>query len=117
MPVMDEERGRQLLSAVERILASNESIVATVEGVRASLKSTTPELEGQELREAVARELVKHFSTRAAIAGGASALPSLIPGWGSLVAALGGTVAELTLLLKWEVEMALALSHLYGFDI
>ncbi|MBK7858330.1 MAG: EcsC family protein [Archangiaceae bacterium] len=113
----DEQQARKLLTAVERIVASSASIRATVEGVQATLKSSHPELKGDELRERVARALVKHYSDRAAIAGGASALPGLIPGWGSLVAALGGTVAELTFLLKWEVEMALALSHLYGFDI
>lgn len=113
----DDEQGRKLLTAVERIVGSSAAIKATVEGVQATLKSTQPELKGPELRSAVAAELVKHYSNRAAIAGGASALPGLIPGWGSIVAAVGGTFAELTLLLKWEVEMALALSHLHGFDI
>ena len=113
----DDAEGRKLLTAVERILASSASIRATVEGVQATVKSANDGLKGTELRDAVAQALVKHYSDRAAIAGGASALPGLIPGWGSLVAAVGGTFAELTLLLKWEVEMALALSHLYGFDI
>jgi len=113
----DDAEGRKLLTAVERILAKSPSIRATVEGVQATLKSAQPELKGPELRQATAQALVKHYSDRAMIAGGASGLPALIPGWGSLVAAVGGTVAEVTLLLKWEVEMALALSHLYGFDI
>ena len=113
----DDEQGRKLLTAVERIVAKSASIRATVDGIQATVKSANAELKGPQLRDAVAVQLVKHYSDRAAIAGGASALPALIPGWGSLVAAVGGTFAELTLLLKWEVEMALALSHLYGFDI
>lgn len=116
-PAAADAEGKKLLTAVERIVASSESIIASVEGVQATLKSAQPALKGAELRDAVARALVKSYSNRAAIAGGASALPGLIPGWGSLVAAVGGTFAELTLLLKWEVEMALCLSHLYGFDI
>src|SRR5437773_1408376 len=104
-----DEQAPKLLTAVERLVASNASIIATVDGVQASLKSTNAELKGPELRRATAEALVKQYSDRAAIAGGASALPALIPGWGSLVAAVGGTFAELTLLLKWEVEMALAL--------
>lgn len=113
----DDEQGKKLLTAVERILASSASIKATVGAATTSVKSLQPELKGAELRDAIAAHLVKHYSDRAAIAGGASALPALIPGWGSLVAAVGGTFAELTLLLKWEVEMALSLSSLYGFDI
>jgi uncharacterized protein (DUF697 family) len=117
MEKSDDEQGKKLLTAVERILASNESIRATVTSVQAGIKSKLPELKNPELRDAVATELVRDYSNKAALAGGASALPALIPGWGSLVAAVGGTFAELTLLLKWEVEMALGLSHLYGFDI
>jgi hypothetical protein len=114
---MSDEQGKKLLTAVERILAGDASIRAVVASCEATVKTADPALKGDALREAVADELVRQYSNRAAIAGGASALPGLIPGWGSLVAAVGGTFAELTLLLKWEVEMALALSHLYGFDI
>src|SRR4051812_5838185 len=113
----DDAQGRRLLTAVERIVARSASVRATVDGIQAKVRSTREDLKGQALRDAVAESVVAHYGTRAAIAGGASALPGLIPGPGSLVAALGGTFAELTLLLKWEVEMALALSHLYGFDI
>ena len=45
------------------------------------------------------------------------ALPGLIPGLGSIALSIGGGLAELTYLLKCEVEMTLALCHLYGFDI
>jgi uncharacterized protein (DUF697 family) len=114
---MDDDQGKKLLTAVERILASNASVKAVVAECEARAKAHGETLKGDSLREATAQELVRHYSNRAAIAGGASALPALVPGWGSLVAAVGGTFAELTLLLKWEVEMALALSHLYGFDI
>jgi uncharacterized protein (DUF697 family) len=114
---MDDEQGKKLLTAVERILASTADVRAVVAECQARAKAKAATLKGDSLREATAQELVRHYSNRAAIAGGASALPALVPGWGSLVAALGGTLAELTLLLKWEVEMALALSHLYGFDI
>lgn len=46
-----------------------------------------------------------------------AAAPALIPGAGTLMAALGGALADMGFLLKYEVEMALVLSHLYGFDI
>ena len=110
----DEEKGKKLLTAVERIVASSDSIRATVEAARTKVKG---ELKGEALREMVARELIRGYSNRAMIAGGVSGLPGLLPGVGSIALAIGGGLAELTLLLKWEVEMALGLSHLYGFDI
>ena len=60
---------------------------------------------------------MSHFSNRAALSGGLAAAPALIPGAGTLVAAVGGGLADVGFLLKFEVEMALTLSHLYGFDI
>lgn len=110
----DEEKGKKLLTAVERIVASTGRIKATVEGARNQVKG---ELKGDALREATAKELIRRYSNRAAVAGGVSGIPALIPGFGSIALAIGGGLAELTFLLKWEVEMALGLSHLYGFDI
>src|SRR5688500_11781260 len=97
----DEEKGKKLLTAVERIVASSDSIRATVEAARIKVKG---ELKGEALREATAREMIRGYSNRAAIAGGVSGLPGLIPGIGSIALAIGGGLAELTLLLKWEVE-------------
>src|SRR5688500_573961 len=105
----DEEKGRTLLTAVERIVASNEKIRAVV--------SECEERAGDGGRDAAAREIIRHYSNRAAIAGGVVALPSLVPGTGAIWVALGGALAELGALLKFEVEMALALTHLHGFDI
>ena len=109
------EKGKKLVSAVERILASNASIKAGV--AEAKAKAQSQGATGKELREGAAKVLVKKFSDRAAQVGGASGLSALVPGLGSLVWGFGGLVTELGVLLKFEVELALSLSHLYGFDI
>jgi len=114
----DEERGKKLLTAVERILADNVTIKALVrEAQDKALAALGEETSKKELRRAAAKEIIKTYSNRAAVAGGASGLPALIPGIGSIALAIGGGLAELTALLKFEVEMALALTHLHGFDI
>jgi len=41
----------------------------------------------------------------------------MIPGFGTLVAVTGGALADMSLVLKYETELAMALTHLYGFDI
>lgn len=111
-----EEKGKRLLSAVERLLASNASITTAVAECQARAKSKG-EPTGAALRKATASELVKRYSDRAALVGGAASLPALVPGIGSLALGLTGALAELGVLLKLEVELALALSHLFGFDI
>jgi uncharacterized protein (DUF697 family) len=104
----DQSQGRKLLTAVERILSDTDSLIALAEQ---QLKRA-----GGDKREA-AEEVVRSFSNRAAVAGGLAAAPALIPGAGTLVAALGGALADMGFLLKYEVEMALVLSYLHGFDI
>lgn len=106
--------GEQLLSAVERVVDDVDSLIARVE----TMRSSTPEEDDTEARlEQLAAMVISDFSTRAAIAGGAAAVPGILPGVGSAVALVGGAVADMTLSLKHDVEMILCLSHVYGFDI
>lgn len=112
----DKTKGEKLLTAVERIIASDASLIATTEK---HVRSTTSK--PSEAREAwlerVGKKIVSDFSTRSAISGGASALPAIVPGIGTIVSLVGGVLADVALMLKWEVEMAMCLSQLYGYDI
>ena len=114
---MSKEKAKQILTAVERILASSQSIRSTVEDARARAKEKHLLQKIDTVRELTAHEVARHYSNRTAIAGGVVGLPGLILGVGSIAVSIGGGLAELTYLLKCEVEMTLALSHLYGFDI
>ncbi|HYO54867.1 EcsC family protein [Archangium sp.] len=114
--VEDQSQGRKLLTAVERILSDTDSLIALAEQ---HLRRAREQKPGNEelTRDAAAKAVVSHFSNRAALVGGLTAAPALIPGAGSLVAALGGSLADMGFVLKYEVEMALVISHLQGFDI
>ncbi|MCP3057887.1 EcsC family protein [Myxococcus sp. K38C18041901] len=114
--VEDPEQGRKLLTAVERILADTDSLVLMAKQELA--KARDKKLPSEDaVREDASLAVVRHFSNRSALSGGLAALPALVPGAGTLVAALGGTLADMCFMLKFEVEMALVLSHLHGFDI
>ncbi|XXF78629.1 hypothetical protein P2318_02410 [Myxococcaceae bacterium GXIMD 01537] len=114
--VEDQSQGRKLLTVVERIIADTDSLVALSKDHLRRAQAAKPDDEAA-AREAAAREIVSHFSTRTAVSGGLAALPALIPGVGTLAALAGGALADMGLVLKFEVEMALVLSHLHGFDI
>ena len=118
MAKKDESQGAALLKAVERIVDSPAKIQArvdeTVEWARGKLPD---DASSDEIRGSVERQLISHYSNRTAIAGGASALPGLVPGLGSVTALVGGGLLDMTLCLKYEVEMVLALASLRGYDI
>ena len=101
--------GETLLSVIESIIRSDTEIIAEVE----RLKVRGPDKSVAE----IASEIIVMYSNRSAISGGASALPALIPGWGTLVTMVGSALLDTALLLKFEVEMSLALSWNAGFDI
>ena len=112
----DYSRGHRLLTAVERILDGNDNLIALVrDHQRRAQASLTAAPEAH--RREVSAKLITHFSNRTAISGGALALPAMIPGAGTLLAVAGGALADMGLMLKFEVEMALALTQLHGFDI
>jgi uncharacterized protein (DUF697 family) len=107
-------RGEQLLSAVERLVEDCDDLIAHVETLK-SAKASEPD--EQERIDSIARQIIEDYSRRAAISGGVTAMPGLLPGGGSALALIGGVLADMTFVLKYEVEMILCLTYLYGHDI
>lgn len=104
----NSSQAQTLIDSVERILESPEVIAAYVDRVKAAgLTSDT----------AVASRIIERYSNRSAVYGGATALPGLLPGGGTLLVAAAGALADVTLVLKTEVEMCMALSYARGYDI
>jgi hypothetical protein len=114
--VEDQSQGRKLLNVVERILSDTDTLIALSQDSLRRARLQNPDNEPAAL-DAAATDVVRHFSNRTAISGGLAAVPALIPGVGTLAAVAGGALADVGLMLKYEVEMALTLSHLHGFDI
>lgn len=103
------EDGERLMTSVERLLDSPETIRAYVKGVRAGLSRPSLETLGE--------ELVSQYATTTGMVGAAVALPAAFPGIGTLATMLGGALVDVSVMLKYDVEMTLALLHVYDFDI
>src|SRR6185369_14822690 len=107
-------RGERLLTAVERLVEDCDDLIAHVE----TLKSAAAhDMDDEERIETIADQIIADYSRRSAIAGGVTSLPALLPGGGSALALVGGVLADMTFLLKHDVEMILCLSYLYGHNI
>jgi len=106
------EAGRRLLSAVERLLDDPDNIIEVVERKQRRLQR-----QGPVERSALCELLIEHYSDRTGISGGLTALPAVVPGIGTAAALSAGALADVAMLLKYEVEMALALAHAFGRDI
>ncbi len=111
---VDENDARQVIAVLEKILASNDSIKALCEKNKKIAQHLAKE---DKLEKRTAQLIIMHYSNLCAAGGGASAIPGLIPGIGLIYSLLGTTALNSFLMLKFELEMSLALSHLAGFDI
>jgi uncharacterized protein (DUF697 family) len=106
-----------LLTAVERLVDDSDSLVAQVAAFEEDVDALGHRTGTLLHRDAVAARVIRAFSNRSAFAGGLTALPAMLLGAGTAVAIVGGSLADMTVMLKHEVEMALCLTHLYGHDI
>jgi hypothetical protein len=114
----EEHKGEALLKAVERIVDSPKDIRKRVDEIMERAKDSLPaDATEAQIRTIVEREIISHYSNRTALAGGASALPGLIPGIGSIAALVGGGLVDMTACLKFEVEMVLALAVVRRYAI
>jgi len=112
----EEARGAAILSAVERILASDEDLRREARLCeREALASALPDESAR--RKAAANEAIRRASNSAALSGALTALPALVPGIGTLAAVTGGALVDMAALLKIEVELSLVLTAIFGYDI
>jgi uncharacterized protein (DUF697 family) len=116
MEPMPENWAKELLHAVVRMLEDAKGLQARVERARL-LVARLPAEDDDRYAERVAEDLISGYANKAALVGGLTSLPAVLPVVGTVIAVLGGTLADVALLLKLQVEMALCLTHLYGFDI
>ena len=111
---VNENDARKVIAVLEKILASNDSIRAVCEKNKKIAQHLAKE---DKVEKRTAQLIIIHYSNLCAAGGGASALPGLIPGIGLIYTLLGTTALNSFLLLKFQLEMCLALAHLAGFDI
>jgi uncharacterized protein (DUF697 family) len=65
----------------------------------------------------VAEKITSHFAKRSATSGGVTALAGVIPGVGTVAAAIGGGLADAAICMKLQVDMCLCLAETFGYDV
>ncbi len=117
----NEEKTKRVLRAIERILDTNDEIIAICDSatkkIEEKLINNHRQLSEKSKFRRIGREIVAHYSNRSSLAGGVSGIPMIIPGIGSIVGFVGASLFDTVVTLKFEIEMALALCHLAGFNI
>jgi len=107
-----------LLNAVEFVLAKPEDIKRQTDAILNKYrKRYRSERDEEDVKEMVANKVIKNYSYMTAFSGGVTALAGVIPGLGTVVSVTGGAAADIALCMKFQVEMVMALAHVYEHDI
>jgi hypothetical protein len=117
---MDTEEKKEdcpLFKTVKSAIMRPERVKKIVQKYRDNLKcygGTDSELK---TNIAVADKIVRKYSNLAALIGSLTALPSITPGIGTVIAITGGMAVDVVTAMKFQVDMCLCLCETFGFDV
>lgn len=103
-----ENNAKRVISAVEMLIDSPESLYRRGWEQKQTHNGNI---------DAACQAIIAQQSNLSAIVGAITAAPAIIPGPGTAMAALGGMLGEVILLLKLETELCMLLSSAHGFDV
>lgn len=107
-----------LIKAIELVLAKPENIKKETDNILTKYrKRYKDERDDEDIKELVANKVIQNYSYMAAFSGGTTALAGVIPGLGTVVSVAGGATADVALCMKFQIEMTMALAHIYDHDI
>lgn len=110
--------GNKILKALELILADVEDLRKDAKEIcKLFQEKYENEKDEHAIKDMAAKKIIKKFSDRAGFWGGATALTGVIPGLGTVIASIGGSAADIALLMKYQVEMVMEIATVYNYDI
>ncbi|MCT1607542.1 hypothetical protein M3B43_09430 [Nesterenkonia massiliensis] len=108
----------RLQDAVEAIAITPEAATKLVDGYRATFKSKFGrQPESLEDKHRIAAQIIGRYSKISAAVGAVTAVPSVVPGFGTAVAVLGGGAAQLAAALKLQIDMCMCLVEVYESEL
>lgn len=114
----DGDKKPAILQAVELIISRPSQIKAATHALHGKYRCRHGEkLSADDIRDMVARKIIRKYSHLAAFSGGATAFTGIAPGLGTLISTFGGATADVALCIKFHVEMTMALTTLHGHDV
>ncbi len=107
-----------VLKAVELILSKPENIKRETEHLLEKYRRRYKhDRTDDDIKDLVAEKIISNYSYYAAFSGGATALSSVIPGLGTVIATTGGATADTAVCMKFQIEMTMAIATVYEHNI
>lgn len=99
-----------IMKVVQAIAMSPDDGRAVVAKYQKQVLAAKPGLAESAVSEIVCKKIISHYANLAATTGGATALAGVVPGVGTAVSLVGGTLADISASIKFQVDMCLCLA-------
>lgn len=109
MSIENEDTGSALMKLVEAIAISPQDARAVVAQYEAQARASRPNADEGVIQKLVTDKIIKRYAKMAATSGGATSLAGVIPGFGTAVAMVGGGLADVSLCMKFQIDMTMCL--------
>ncbi len=109
--------GSRLLDALTAVAIPAADAKALVAAYRQASERDHPHESARDRQYRIAKAIVKRYARLAALAGGAAALPGIVPGIGTVLALIGGGAIDAGASLKLQVDMCRCLAECFGHDL
>lgn len=106
-----------LLKVIEVILADPAEIKRAAIAKKEKYQKKYPKEPEEKIKSRTANKIISGYSYSAAFVGGVAALPGVIPGIGSVIAATGGVTTDIVLSMKYQIEMVMSIAVVYDHNI
>ncbi len=108
-----------LLRAVEMLVAGPQDIRKVVDECTEKMerKHGKEGLNKDDMQVKIADAIIERYARTCGRVGSLTALAGAVPGLSTVVSLIGAAAADLAVTMKYQIEMTMALGHLFGRDI
>ena len=104
-----EDNGSSLMKMVEAIAISPQDARVVVQQYESQVRQSRPNSSDRDIQKLVTDKIISRYAKLAATTGAATALPGTIPGVGTAVSMLGGSLVDVSVCMKLQIDMTMCL--------
>jgi len=105
-----QNTGSTIMKVVETIAISAEDAREIVRQYDAQARRKHPDASEDKIKNLVSKKIIKRYSSLAATSGGVTSLAGVIPGVGTAISMVGGGLADVSLSMKFQIDMTMCLA-------
>lgn len=104
-----DDNSSAFMKMVEAIAITPADARELVAQYEVQVRQAKPNVADAELRALLTDKIISRYAKMAATSGGATSLAGIIPGVGTAIAAVGGGLADVSLCMKFQIDMTMCL--------